>query len=62
MIPLINTQPQFCRGRMVSAKITFAIPSTMKSTISSSVSVTRLSPGLRRNSTPTMMNSATETS
>ena len=39
MIPLPRTHPQFGSGLMVSAKITFEMPSTRNSTISRSVSV-----------------------
>src|SRR3954464_7824269 len=37
--PLASTQPQFGKGRIVSAKTTFEMPSIMKNTISSSVIV-----------------------
>jgi len=33
-MPLTKTQPQFGKGRIVSAKITFEMPSTMKYTSS----------------------------
>jgi hypothetical protein len=62
IIPLTRIQPQFGNGRIVSEKMIFEIPSTIRNTITSSVSVSTLSAGLRRNIAPTMMNRATETS
>ena len=44
-MPLAKTQPQFGNGRIVNEKITFEMPSIMKNTIRSSVSVRSPSPG-----------------
>ena len=41
MMPLAKTQPQFGKGRMVRAKMSFEMPSTMKNTIRRSVMVRR---------------------
>ena len=44
--PLAKTQPQLGKGRIVSAKMTFKMPSTMNNTIRSRVSVSMLSAGI----------------
>jgi hypothetical protein len=47
-----RTQPQLGKGRIVSAKTTFEMPSIMKNTISSSAIVTSPWAGSRRNRNP----------
>jgi hypothetical protein len=61
-MPLAKIQPQFGKGRIVSEKITFEMPSTMKYTSSSSVSTRRPAPRWRIKSTPTITDRTTETS
>src|SRR3954454_17564230 len=46
--PLASTQPQFGKGRIVSANTTFEMPSIMKNTIRSSAIVTRACSRLNR--------------
>src|SRR5262249_4881557 len=45
-MPLAKSQPQFGKGRIVSEKITFEIPSTMKYTSNRSVSTRRPAPSM----------------
>ena len=47
MTPLAKTQPQFGKGRIVRAKTSFEMPSTMKNTINNRVMARRPSPGWR---------------
>ena len=60
-MPLAKTQPQFGSGRIVSEKINFAKPSTIKKTIKRSVRVTTASPGRRRKITPTIIDRTADT-
>src|SRR5215210_2151730 len=50
--PLASTHPQFGKGRIVSAKTTFEMPSIMKKTIKSSAIVISPCAGLSRNRHP----------
>ena len=50
--PLASTQPQLGKGRIVSAKTTFEMPSIMKKTIRSSVIVAIPCAGSRRKRKP----------
>src|SRR3954469_14768645 len=60
--PLASTQPQFGKGRIVSAKTTFEMPSIMKKTIRSSAIVISPCAGSRRNRHPISTAKMTEIS